>query len=482
MLEALGVDNFGIANVVGGVVTMFTVISGSLSGSVSRFLTFALGEGDKDKLQRVFSISVNIMLALAILVFLLGEIGGIWFVNNKLNIPPGRLEAAHWVLQCSLLAFCTGLISTPYNACIIAHEKMNVFAYMTILDVAIKLLFAYMIFITPFDKLITYTVLNLAIALLMRVIYGVYCSRKFEECHYKFATFDRGLVKDMTSFAWWGFFGNTAWMFNTQGVNILINMFFGVAFNAARGVASQVETAVMGFVGNFVTALNPQITKSYAAGDKEYLFSLICRGARYTFYLTLFFMIPVCLEANTLLEIWLTEVPPYAALFLRLSVACTIATQYGNTSYTAIMATGKIGRYQIAVTVIGCLVFPLTWLAYKLGFPVESTYYVFFPIYIILILVRLVFLKILMEFPIRMFFMDAVLHSVIVLALSVIPPLLVVYNMDASFLRLVLTTLVSIPSLLLSIWFWGITKSERTLLKKEIKKRMMAIGIPCVNI
>ena len=475
LLEALGVDNFGIANVVGGVVAMFSVISGSIAGSVSRFLTFALGEGDKDKLQKVFSISVNIMIGLSLLIALVGEIGGIWFINNKMNIPPDRIEAAHWVLQCSLLAFCIGLISTPYNACIIAHEKMNVFAYMTILDVALKLLFAYLVFITPFDKLITYTVLNLAISLFMRVIYGVYCVRKFEECHYKFATFDRGLVKDMTSFAWWGFFGNTAWMFNTQGVNILINMFFGVAYNAARGVAGQVEGAVMGFVGNFMTALTPQITKSYAAGDKEYLYSTICRGTKFSYYLMIVFAIPLWFEVQNVLDIWLAEVPPYSAIFLKLSLVCTILTTMANPLLNAIMATGKIKKYEIVTTVIGCGVFPITYIAYKMGAPILSTYFIYMFIYTVLIGVKLYFAKVQLFFPTKLFVKEVIAPISIVTALAFIPPFVVANvlpNAVPALLHILVITAISLLSLCASVYLFGLTLGEKNYLKIMVASKL----------
>lgn len=471
VLEALGVDNYGINNVVGGVVGMFSIISGPLTGSISRFLTFALGEENKEKLQKVFSLSINIQIFIGLIVIFIAEIIGVWFINNKLNIPPDRLIAAHWVFQLSLISFFIGLVNVPYGSCLVAHERMGVFAYMTIIDVVIKLLFAYAIFVTPFDKLITFAVLNVSVGIIMRIIYGIYCVRNFDECRYKWTTFDKSLAKEMTSFAWWGFFGNTAWMFNTQGVNILINMFFGVAFNAARGVAGQIEGAVMGFVGNFTTALNPQIIKSYASGDTKYLFSLICRGAKYTFFLILFFMIPVCLEADTLLSLWLKEVPPDSALFLRLSVMCTITTQFGGTAYNAIMATGKVRIYHITVTVIGCLVFPLTWVAYKIGLPVEATYYIFAPIYLILIGVRLLFLKKLMDFQIIYFVKEAIVPSLMVLIFSLIFPIIVVLSFPDNVFRLAFTTLVSILSVSLSVWFCGMTFSERNMIRGVLIKR-----------
>lgn len=472
ILAALGIDNYGIANVVGGVVAMFSVISGSLSGSISRFLTFALGEGNKENLRKLFSISINIQILIGLIILVVGEIGGIWFLNNKLNIPPDRLLAAHWVLQCSLLNFFVGLISVPYNACIIAHEKMDIYAYMTIVDVSIKLLFAYILYVTPFDVLITYIVSQLIVVILMRIFYGIYCTRKFEECRYEFTLFDKNLAKEMFSFAWWGFFGNTAWMFNTQGVNIAINMFFGVTFNAARGVAGQVEGAVMSFIGNFTTALNPQITKSYAAGDREYLFQLISKGAKFSFFLMLFFIIPVAFESETLLRLWLGDnVPPMAPLFVVLSLLSSVSVSYGNTAFTAIMATGNIRNYQIWITLVGCLVFPLTWLGYKLGLQIQSTYYIFIFIYCILVGIRILFLKKLMDFPPMSFIKNAVLPNLLVTFISLIGPSIIVYFLEPTFGRLIVTCCFSVLSIPIIVYFIGLTKGERSKVTAKIEQQ-----------
>lgn len=472
VLAALGIDNYGIINVVGGVVAMFSIISGSLSNSISRFLTFSLGEGNKEKLRHLFSISINIQILIGLAILFIGEIGGIWFLNNKLIIPSDRLWAAHWVLQCSLVSFFIGLISVPYNACIIAHEKMDIYAYMTIVDVAIKLFFAYVLYVTPFDVLVSYTVFQLIVAVLMRILYGIYCVRKFEECRYEFVTFDKKLMKEMFSFAWWGFFGNTAWMFNTQGVNIAINMFFGVTFNAARGVAAQVEGAVMGFIGNFTTALNPQITKSYASGDKEYLFQLINKGAKFSFFLMLFFIVPVVFESKTLLHFWLGDnVPPMAPLFVILSLLTSVSVSYGNTAFTAIMATGNIKNYQIWVTLVGCLVFPLTWFGYKIGLQVQSTYYIFIFIYCILIGIRLWFLKRLINFPPMSFVRNTILPNICVGGMSLIGPSIIVYCLEPTLLRLVVTCCFSIFSIPIIVYFVGLTKSERSKIAVKISRR-----------
>ncbi|MCI9285906.1 MAG: lipopolysaccharide biosynthesis protein, partial [Muribaculaceae bacterium] len=334
-LEALGVDNFGIYNVVGGLVGMFSIISGSITGSISRYLTYGIGKGDIEKLKVLFSTSVNVLLILSGIIILLGETIGIWFLTHKLNIPENQMYAAHWVLQCSLLAFVLGLISIPYNAAIVAHEKMNVFAYMTILDVLFRLGIVYTLFVTPFDRLITYSVFLVCVGLIMRLIYGIYCTRHFAECHYE-RVFDKGIFKDMSSFAGWTFLGNTSYLLNTQGVNMIINVFFGVALNAARGIVTQVEGAVMTLVNNFTTAFTPQITKSYAEGNMSYVHSLVCRGTKFSIFLLLFIIVPLIIEAPVVLSLWLKEVPPYTATFLRLSLCCNALLLMGNASLTAI--------------------------------------------------------------------------------------------------------------------------------------------------
>lgn len=475
VLEALGVENYGIYNVVGGVVGMFSIISGSLSSSISRFLTFALGEENHEKLRRIFSMSISIQFLIGFVIIVLAECCGVWFINNKLNIPPDRLIAAHWVFQCSLLAFFTSLISIPYNACLIAHERMDVFAYMTILDVVFKLIVAYAIFVTPFDSLITLAVLNLFVSILMRIIYGIYCAKHFDECRYEWTKFDKSLAKEMTGFAWWSFFGNTAWIFNTQGVNILINMFFGVVYNAARGVAAQVEGAVMGFVNNFSTALSPQITKSYAAGDKEYMFSLICRGTKFTYFLTLFFAIPLWFEAQTVLSIWLVEVPIDSAIFLKLSLICSIITTAGSPMLTAIMASGDIKKYEIVVTVIGYLVFPLTYLAYKLGASILSTYFIFMVIYSCLIWVKVDFSKRLFGFPVKLFISKVLTPSILTTIISFILPVCLTLLMPESLLRLLLMVPLTLFSTAVCVYLVGLTQGERQFVAIKIQSKLSFI-------
>ena len=466
VLNTLGVTDYGIYNVVGGVVMMFSVISGSLSSSISRFITYELGHGDFERLKRIFSTSVNIQIGISFIILVLAEIFGVWFLNTKMNIPEERLTAANWVLQCSLLSFIINLISVPYNACIIAHERMSAFAYISILEATLKLVIVYMLLVSPYDKLATYSVLLVAVALIIRVTYSLYCRKHFDESRYNFV-YDKSLIKEMTGFAGWSLFGNGAYMLNVQGVDMLINIFFGVTLNAARGVATQVQNAVMQFVNNFTVAMNPQIIKSYAAGDTNYMYKLICRGAKYSYFLTLLFIVPIVCEAKYILTLWLKIVPEYASIFLRLTLFGALVTSMGNTLFTGVFATGNIRNYQLWVTTVGCLVFPLTWAAFKNGFPAYTTYVIYILIYYILVFVRLTIANKVLGIPIKGYIKEVVLLTFAVTLVAFILPLTVVCILKPSFTRLCITTCTALLSTFLGIYFLGLGKSEK---KKLVSK------------
>lgn len=463
ILNALGVEDYGIYNVVGGVVAMFSLISGSLSNAISRFITFELGRGNIKRLSVIFSTSVNIQLGLSLLIMILGAIAGGWFLNTQMNIPDERMEAANWVLYCSLLMFCINLVSLPYNACIIAHERMAAFAYVSILEASLKLLICYLIVVSPFDKLISYAILLVAVALIIRLVYGIYCDRHFEECHYR-PVYDRSLLKQMGNFAGWQFLTSSCWLFNTQGVNILINMYFGVTLNAARGVATQVDSAIQQFVNNFMTAVNPQITKDYASGKIEEMFTLVCRGAKFSYFLLLLFAIPVMFETEYILKLWLKTVPDHTVVFLRLAIIGSMLNMLGGTGLTACMATGKIKSYAIWVSSVGFLVFPLTWIAFECGLPVESTYIAFILVYIGVNIVKLHVMKKLLRFPPLLFVRKVIVPMVLVTPVSIIAPYIVTCSTGESFWRLCLTVMVSLVSSSTTIFLIGLTSNERKAL------------------
>lgn len=466
ILNALGAEDYGIYNVVGGVVAMFSLLSGSLSNAISRFITFELGRGDIRRLSVIFSTSVNIQLGLSLLIMVLGSAVGGWFLNTQMNIPDGRMMAANWVLYCSLLMFCVNLISIPYNACIIAHERMAAFAYVSILEVSLKLLICYLIVVSPFDKLISYAILLVFVALIIRFVYGIYCNRHFEECRYR-PVYDCSLLKQMGSFAGWQFMSNGCWLLNTQGVNILINMFFGVALNAARGIATQVDGAIQQFVNNFMTVVNPQITKDYAAGRIKEMFTLVCRGAKFSYFLLMLFAIPIMLETEYILTLWLKTVPDHTVIFLRLTIIGSMLNMLGGTGLTACMATGNIKRYSIWISSVGILVFPLTWIAFECGLPVESTYFVFIIVYVGVTIVRLYIMKELLHFPPFLFIRKVIVPMLIVTPAATILPFFTANSLAPSFWRLCLTVIVSLISSAASIYLIGLTSNERRAVAKK---------------
>ena len=295
VLKVLGVDDYGIYQVVGGMVTMFGILSNALSAAISRFITFELGSGNVERLKRLFSTSVVVQYVLAGIVFIIAEVVAIWFMETEMQLPKGREFAAKCVLHCSLFTFCVNLISIPYNACIIAHEHMKAFAYMSVVDVVLKLIACLGVMYTPIDKLISYSIFLAVISISIRILYRFYCKKHFEETRGSIA-FDWSMFKEMLGFSGWSFLTNANGILNTQGVNMLINVFFGVTVNASRGISSQVESAVLQFVNNFTMAVNPQIIKSYATGDMQGLYTLVCRGAKFAYFAMFIMVLPLVCE------------------------------------------------------------------------------------------------------------------------------------------------------------------------------------------
>lgn len=467
VLNALGVEDYGVYNAIGGVVSMFAVISGALSGTISRFITFELGTGNKDKLSRVFCTSVNIQIIISVVFIIVMEVLGVWFLNNKMSIPDGRMEAANWVLQFSIISFVIGMISVPYNSCIIAHEHMNAFAYISIADAVLKLAIVYLLSLSSFDKLVTYSLLLTIVAIIIRLAYGVYCRANFAESKYRPIN-DKSIFKEMFGFAGWSFLTNGAWIFNTQGVSMLINVYFGVALNAARGIAGQVEGAVMQFVNNFTTAINPQITKSYAEGNKDRMYYLICKGSKMAFFLMLIFSVPIMFETEYILKIWLKIVPEYTTVFVRLSFVAAIINLIGNTALTACSATGRIKEYSIYCTLVVGSVFFITWILFHFGFSVEWAYIVLAVMYGLVEVVRLLMMKKLIGFPPMLFVREVIYKCLLVTTIAVVFPTVIVLCMNPSILRLVISLIVGCLSSCLTSYFFGLTKGERVYIKNFV--------------
>ena len=468
ILNALGVEDFGIYNVVGGVVAMFTIISGTLSASISRFITYELGKGDQIKLNKIFSASVTIQLLLSLIIVVLIESVGVWFLNTKMTIPMERITAANWVLQFSIITFVINLISVPYNAAIIAHEKMSAFAYISILEAVGKLAIAFLIMWSPIDKLIFYAVLMCFVAIIVRFAYGHYCTKHFEECIYHFQ-WDKELFKNMFGFAGWNFIGASSAVLRDAGGNIVLNMFFGPSVNAARGIANQVNSAITGFVLNFMTALNPQITKSYASGDREYMMTLIFQGARLSFYMLLLLSLPVLINTHYILVIWLKLVPEHAVLFVQLILIFAMSESISNPLITAMLATGKIRKYQIIVGGLQMLNLPISYVCLRLGCIPESVLIVAIVISQSCLIARLYMLRGMIGLS-SIEYMKKVYFNIFVVALlAIVIPGLLCKFIEESFLSFVSLSLVAIFCTLIVEFYVGCNGKEREFVVDKVK-------------
>lgn len=471
-LAALGVDNFGVYNVVGGFVAMFSIISTSLSGAISRFITYELGRGGGDKLKTMFSTSVNIMAGLSLLIVLIAELLGPWFIEAKLDIPVGREVAAQWVFQFSILNFVVGLISVPYNAAIVAHERMSAFAYISIFEALGKLGVALLIPYSPIDKLIFYAGLLCSISLIIRFIYGYYCKRHFAECTYTF-TFDKSIFKQMSGFAGWNFFNSTNYILNNQGVNMLMNIFFGVAVNAARGIAVSVDNIVNQFVGNFMTAINPQITKSYASGDLDRMHKLVCRGAKFSYYCMFLLVLPIILGAEQILDLWLVDVPKYTVLFVQLILLMSLCDCIGRTGYTACMATGRLKKYSLVIGSIGIFEFPLAWIAFSLGAQPQYAYYIYVIVKIAVLIARMYLMEEMVHLKVRMFVTNVILPILLTTLVAIVIPVILNVVMEPSLVRLFVVTIVAVLCVAVSALFLGMTIAERDVIKRMVLGKFM---------
>ncbi len=473
-LEALGVVDYGINNVAGGLVSMFSLISSSLSSSVSRFMTFGLGKGDNKELNTIFSTSINIHIILAVIVVIAIETIGVWFLNNKMVIPAERLTAAHWVLQSATLMFAIRLLSIPYNAAIIAHERMDVYAYFTLFDALARLAIIFAIKHSGGDKLILLAIISMVPPLIKQFYYWRFSKKNFEECTYH-AVWDKRVFKEMFGFAGWNFIGCTAGLTKDQGVNIAINMFTGPSVNAARGIAMQINGIIGQFIGNFLVAINPQIIKEYAAKNLKRMHSLIFKSTRFSFYIFLFLSIPILLEVETILYIWLGQVPAHTVLFTRLVIILSLTDIISNALIRSQEATGNIRNYQIVVGGILLMNFPISYILLKLGYFPEITVVVAIIISQICMAARLAFLKHMIKLPVTAFLLKVYCNVIIVSAIAFVIPLICHLCIGNQYLRLSFVCIVSVITSGLSIFFIGCNKNERILAKKyagKIKRKI----------
>lgn len=469
VLQALGINDYGLYNIVGGFVGMFSVISSSLVSASQRFISFELGKTNPEQ-NKVFCGIVSVHVLLAIVLLALFETFGLWFLNTKLNIASERMTAANWVYQCSIITFCVNLLSVPYNATIIAHEKMNAFAYIGIFEAIAKLGIAYMIWVSYSDKLIFYAILMLLVSVTIRLIYSIYCKRNFAECKFKIML-NKSFVYSFLNFIGWNFIGSTAGILVTQGVNVLINLFFGVALNAARSIVEQANNAINQFVTNFMTAMNPQITNSCASKNYEYMNSLMEKGAKYAAILLWFLSLPVFSETEFILNLWLVEVPSYAPIFLRLAIIFSVFQSLSNTLYIGMLATGHIKKYQIIMGIIYISSFVLCYVLFALGYGPEWGYISTIIALLVGSFARLLLLKQIIEgFSIRNFIKNAIMKSLFVIIItSFLIFTIKHFWFNGSYFSSISTICLSILLVPLIACLLAIDKNERRFLLEQLK-------------
>lgn len=473
-LSTLGIVDYGIYNAIGGFVSMFSIISGALSVAISRFITIEIGNGNSERLRTIFSTSVLIQVFMAAFVIILAEVFGVYFLNAKMVIPEERIEIANIVFQCSLAAFSVNLISVPYNAAIIAHERMLAFAYISVLEVVLKLIIVFFLTLLPFDKLGVYALLLVAVSFVIRFVYALYCRKNFEETKFKFC-FEKKLVKEMLSFIGWAFFGNGVVVLKDQGINVLINIFCGPAVNAARGVAMQVNSAVYSFVQNFLTAVNPQITKNYACKDFDAMHTLIIRSAKFGFLIMLLLVVPLSANIKYVLGLWLVEVPSHTEAFVVLVLLCSLVGCLKQPLVTGVLAEGKIRNYEIALTVIYLSSFMLAYFLLKQGLSVELIFVLNIVFETAVLFALLVQSRQKYSFPVRRFFARCLIPAAAAFSLCIVLVFALPVGKADSFFVFLRDLIVIEIICCFSAFFIGMNKKERLSIQKKISGRIKGV-------
>lgn len=510
ILDKLGEVDYGIYNVIGGFVAMFTVVSGTMATATQRYLSFEIGKGKDGDVSSIFSTTVLIHIIFAIIVLILGETIGLWFLNTHMNFPPGRYEAANWVFQYSLLAFLVNICMTPYLGAIIAYEKMTVFAWFSILEAILKLAICYVITLTAFDKLSVYACLIAATQIGLMGCYYIYCKRNISEIRtarifggsdYRtdggsdgsdfwtggradgrtggdsdFRILGRSVIKvnkqyigSIFSFFGWNLIGSLAMVLKDQGVNIVLNMFFGPVVNAARGISYQVQSKINGFVSNFQVAMNPQIIKYYAAEQKEDMYKLVFRGAKISYLLLLTLSLPVIFEAPLILDVWLKAVPENTALFLRIILFTSLLNTLSNPLIISMHASGIVRNFQIVVGGLSLLTLPLVYLACRLGYDAYIGLIIVLVMEFLCHLARLYMLNRIIGFPAFRFFLQVTLRVIIVTLFALLLPWFAYTHIDSTGLRFLTVCLAALVSCITLGFYGALDHSERTVVASKVQ-------------
>lgn len=467
VLNNLGIEDFGIYNVVGGVVTMMAFLSGAMSSATQRFFSFELGLNNLEQLAKVFKMSLNIHWLIVLIFILVAQTLGLWFVNTQLVIPPERLVAANWVFQCALFSFCCTVLGVPYNAAIIAHEKMSAFAYISIVDVFLKLTVVFLLAAHDGDKLQLYALLMAVVSLLILGCYYAYARRQFSVTKFSWY-WNANLFKTLFSYTGWNLFGNVAAVATNQGINILLNLFFGATVNAARAIAFQVNSAITGFVTSLQISINPQIVKSYARDNHVYLHQLIMRGSKYAFFLLYVLALPILLQTEAVLTLWLVNPPEYTVLFCQLILVDALITCLSGSLMASVQATGNIKRYQAIIGGILLLNLPLSYVALSNGGSAYSVLYISIVTSITALIFRFVLLKELINLNVTQFFSKVIGRVFVVVLATFFPLSIMKLSTDNVVIGFILNSAFIVMFTVIAIFMLGLDKFERDYIRTRI--------------
>lgn len=471
VLQALGASDFGIYNVVGGVVIMFSFISGALATATQRFLSFALGKNDMKECQDIFCMSLITYYAIAVIIVILAELIGLPFMITQMNFPEDRWTAVHWVYQLSILSFCLTIIRTPYTASIIAYEKMTFYAYISIIENVLKLLVVFFLMTLNGDKLIIYSALMATVIGITNIIYYVWCKRQFSTCTFH-RMWDKTLFRKLFSFSGWSMFGSLANIGANQGVNIIFNIFCGVLVNAAMGIASQVQSAVSSFVSGFQTAMTPQLVKLYAAGEIDEMVCMINKLSRLSYFLTFIFAMPALFYCAPILKIWLIEVPDYSVSFSQLMIIFLMIDSLSAPLWFSVQATGKIRFYQILMSFMICLNLPMAYLLLTMGYSPNIVMLAKVILNFIIHTIRIIYLSRLIAFSVVRYIKEVMFRIIMVTGISLPIVFLLVKVSDSVFFSLLVILYILIQNSIL-VYFFGLEPDEQIFVINRIKNNKL---------
>lgn len=472
ILAALGIEDFGIYNVVGGFVTMFAFLNNAMTTGIQRFYNVELGKNGIAGANKVYITSLFSQLTLAVVILVIAESLGLWYMYNKMVVPDARFDAAVYIFHFFVFSLVINIMSVPYSAVIMAHEKMDYFAFVSIFDAVLKLGIALVVPHVSTDRLIAYGFLMLTITIVDLCLFVVYAKNKFEEIHFV-KIFNGALFKSLLTFSGWNIFGKVAIMFKEQGLNMVLNIFFGPVVNAARGIAFQVNGALAGFINNINIAVKPQLTQAYAQGDCQRTFSLMFSMSKLCYIILLFMAVPVCMEIDFILQIWLGDnVPEYTNIFIILVIATTFINNLNAPVSFVVHAIGKMKKYQITTSAIELLILPVAYIILKMG---GAPWVVFVVALFFVVIGQIISLKILKEledYSIKYYLIDVILPLLIVSAGSTLASFIVFQVLSSGFLSLCLVTVVSSITILILSYLFVLNSSEKDTVKNIIREKL----------